>query len=140
MVVRGKKYVIRQRLIDRGIDIKKIKEDMDMDGVSDYDFICHLAFNAKPLTRKERADRLKKRDFLKQYSGPAREVLEELLSRFEDEGIYELEKPGVLKLPQFARFGKPAKIAQLFGGKGGYHTAVKKLETELYNDSGAGQK
>lgn len=45
---------------------------MDMDGVSDYDFICHLAFNAKPLTRKERADRLKKRDFLKQYSGPAR--------------------------------------------------------------------
>ena len=135
-----KKYVIRQNLLDRGIDIGKIKKDMDMDGVSDYDFICHLAFNAKPVTRKERADRLKKRDFLKQYSGPAREVLEELLLRYEDEGVYELEKPEVLKLPQFARFGKPAKIAQLFGGKGGYHTAIKKLETELYNDSGAEHK
>lgn len=135
-----KKYVIRQRLIDRGIDIGKIKKDMDMDGVSDYDFICHLAFNAKPLTRKERADRLKKRDFLNQYSGHAREVLEELLSRYEDTGIYDIEKPEVLKLPQFARFGKPAKIAQLFGGKGGYHTAIKKLETELYNDSGAEHK
>lgn len=130
------KHVIRDELLSQGIDIEKIKKDMDMEGVSDYDFICYLAFHTtdKPVTRKERADSVKKRNFLNQYSGARREVMEKLLQRFEETGIYEIENIKVLNLPYFQRFGKPARIVQLFGGREGYFSAVKKLEDEIYKD------
>ena len=71
------KEVIKELLHQRGIDLDMLKYDQNMDDVDDFDFICHVAFNAKPLTRKERADKVRKCDFFNQYSGAAREVLEE---------------------------------------------------------------
>ena len=103
-----------------------------MADVDDFDFICHVAFDKKPLTRRERANNVKKRDFLSKYSGAAREVLEALLDKYMNTGIYEIEKTEVLKLDPFVKMGRPAKIASYFGGKDGYLKAVKELENEIY--------
>lgn len=127
-----KKDTIRQLLLDRGIDLELMKEEQHMKEMDDFDFICHVAYDRKPLTRRERANNVKKRDFLSKYSGAAREVLEALLERYMNTGIYEIEKTEILKLDPFMKYGKPAKIAQLFGGKEGYLKAVKELEKEIY--------
>lgn len=129
-----KKEQIRDLLRERGIDLENLKADQDMSDVDDFDFICHIAFDKKPLTRKERASNVKKRDFLSRYSGAAREVLEALLDKYKNTGIYEIEKTEILKLDPFAKLGKPAKIAGYFGGKQGYLKAVKELEQAIYEE------
>lgn len=129
-----KKEKIREMLLERGIDLELIKADQNMADVDDFDFICHVAFDKKPLTRKERANNVKKRDFLSKYSGAAREVLEALLDKYMNTGIYEIEKTEILKLDPFLKLGKPAKIAGYFGGKVGYMQAVKELEEAIYAD------
>lgn len=131
-----KKEKIRRLLREQGIDLETLKEDQGMSDVDDFDFICHVAFDKKPLTRKERAENVKKRDFLNKYSGAAREVLEALLDKYMNTGIYEIEKTEILKLDPFMRMGKPQKIASYFGGKDGYLKAVKELENAIY-DGGA---
>lgn len=127
-----KKEVIRELLKEQGIDLERMKADMNLTNVDDFDFICHVAFDQKPLTRKERANNVKKRDFLSKYSGVAREVLEALLDRYMNTGIYEIEKTEILQLDPFKKYGKPAKIATYFGGKAGYLKAIKELEEEIY--------
>ena len=129
-----KKEQIRNLLRARGIDLEQMKTDQNMTEVDDFDFICHVAFDKKPLTRRERANNVKKRDFLSKYSGTAREVLEALLDKYMNTGIYEIEKTEVLKLDPFLKMGKPAKIASYFGGREGYRKAVKELENEIYMD------
>lgn len=130
----GKKESIRELLRERGIDLELMKAEQGMGDVDDFDFICHVAFDKKPLTRRERADNVKKRDFLSRYSGAAREVLEALLDRYMNTGIYEIEKTDILKLDPFAKMGKPARIAGYFGGRDGYMKAVKALENAIYAD------
>ena len=129
-----KKESIRELLRERGIDLELMKAEQGMGDVDDFDFICHVAFDKKPLTRRERADNVKKRDFLSKYSGAAREVLEALLNRYMNTGIYEIEKTDILKLDPFAKMGKPARIAGYFGGREGYMKAVKALENAIYAD------
>ena len=129
-----KKESIRELLRERGIDLELMKAEQGMGDVDDFDFICHVAFDKKPLTRRERADNVKKRDFLSKYSGAAREVLEALLDRYMNTGIYEIEKTDILKLDPFAKMGKPARIAGYFGGRDGYMQAVKALENAIYAD------
>lgn len=119
-------------LRERGIDLELMKAEQGMADVDDFDFICHVAFDKKPLTRRERADNVKKRDFLSRYSGAAREVLEALLDRYMNTGIYEIEKTDILKLDPFAKLGKPARIAGYFGGRDGYMKAVRELSQALY--------
>lgn len=127
-----KKATIKEMLLEKGINLEMMKADQNMADVDDYDFICHVAFDKKPLTRKERANNVKKRDFLSKYSGVAREILEALLDKYMNTGIYEIEKTEVLKLDPFMKMGKPSKIAGYFGGKAGYQQAVKELENEIY--------
>ena len=129
-----KKEKIREMLLERGIDLELMKADQDMADVDDFDFICHVAFDKKPLTRKERVNNVKKRDFLSKYSGVAKEVLEALLDKYMNTGIYEIEKTEILKLDPFQKLGKPAKIAGYFGGKVEYLKAVKELEEAIYTD------
>lgn len=128
-----KKEKIRGLLREQGIDLEALKEEEGMSDVDDFDFICHVAFDKKPLTRKERAENVKKKDFLNKYSGVAREVLEALLDKYMDTSIYEIEKTEVLRLDPFMRMGKPQKIASYFGGKDGYLKAVKELESSIYD-------
>ena len=127
-----KKEQVRDLLRERGIDLEMLKADQKMSDVDDFDFICHVAFDQKPLTRRERANNVKKRDFFSKYSGVAREVLEALLDKYMNTGIYEIEKTEILKLDPFLKLGKPAKIAGYFGGKAGYLKAVQELEQAIY--------
>lgn len=129
-----KKAAIRNLLLEKGIDLEQMKRDHGMEDVDDYDFICHVAFDQKPLTRRERANNVKKRDFLSRYSGVARKILEALLDKYQDRGVYEIESTEVLKLDPFMKLGKPSKIASYFGGREGYLKAVRELEALLYDE------
>ena len=127
-----KKETIKELFLSRGIDLEAIKADEGMSDVDDFDFICHIAYDQKPLTRKERAENVKKRNVFAKYGETARKVLEALLDKYADGGVVEIESIDVLKLDPFVKFGKPIKIAQLFGGKDGYLQAVRELEREIY--------
>lgn len=127
-----KKKAISDLFKERGIDLQALKESQNMGDIDDFDFIIHVAFDKKPLTRKERANNVKKRDFISKYSGEARAVLEALLETYSNEGIYQIEDTQILKLDPFVRMGKPSAIVKLFGGKDGYLNVVKKLEEEIY--------
>ena len=128
----SKKQIIKNLFDEHGISLDNIKNEENMVGVDDFDFICHVAFDKKPLTRKERAENVKKRDFLSKYSGVAREVLETLLNKYADSNIYEIEDLNILKLDIFKHFGTPVKIAKYFGGKDNYLKAVKDLAKCIY--------
>ncbi len=127
-----KKAIIQQELRSKGIDLDLMKKNQNMEDVDDFDFICHVAYDKKPLTRKERANNVKKRDFLSKYSGVAREVLEALLEKYMNTGVYEIERAEILKLDPFRQYGSPVRIAKYFGGKQGYIQAVRELEKEIY--------
>ena len=129
-----KKDKIKKLLLQHGIDIEGIKKEQKMEDVDDFDFICYIAFNQKPLTRKERVDGVKKQDFLNKYNGPAREVLEVLLDKYKNQGITEIVNMGILRLDPFIKLGKPTKIVGYFGGKEGYISAVADLQNAIYNN------
>ena len=97
-----------------------------------FDIICHVAFDQKPLTRSERANNVKKRNYLAKYEGKAREVLEALLVKYADDGILQMEQNEVLKLDPFSHIGTVPKIMKLFGGREGYEAAVIDLKKQLY--------
>lgn len=128
-----RKSEIAEMLKEAGIDLAALKHDRNMDDVDDFDFICHIAYGKKTLTRRERAEQVKKRDVFSKYGEQARLVLEALLDKYMDEGISELENLSVLKNDPFRRFGSPANIARLFGGKQGYLNAVNNLTQLIYN-------
>lgn len=129
-----KKETIEQSFAEMGIDLKALKEDQGMSDVDDFDFICYVAYGKKPLTRQERANNVKKKDFFSKYSSEARAVLEILLDKYMNQGITEVEDIKVLSLADFANYGKPAKIVKLFGGKAQYEAAVKELEENIYDE------
>ncbi len=127
-----KKKIIRDQLRNRGIDLDALKKSQNMSDVDDFDFICHVAFDRKPLTRSERAQNVRMKDFFSKYSGDARDVLEALLDKYMDGGIYEMENLEVLKLYPFMQKGKPTKIVNFFGGEEGYRRAIRELEEAIY--------
>jgi type I restriction enzyme R subunit len=129
-----KKKTIEESFMAMGIDLKAIKADQGMGDVDDFDFICYVAYGKKPLTRKERANNVKKKDFFSKYSADAQAVLSILLDKYMNQGITEVEDIKVLSLADFADFGKPAKIVKLFGGKAQYEAAIKELEANIYED------
>ncbi|MBP5602225.1 MAG: DEAD/DEAH box helicase family protein [Treponema sp.] len=127
-----KKEVIRNMLKDLGIDLELIKKEQNMTDVDDFDFICHIAFNQKPLTRRERAENVKKRDLFGKYGEAAKEVINALLDKYAELGIYDIESTEILKQNPFTKYGKPSRIAALFGGNDKYRAALRELEQELY--------
>lgn len=131
-----RKEAITTELRERGIDLTALKLEQGMSDVDDFDFICHVAFDKKPLTRRERAEGVKKKDFLSKYSDQAREVLEILIDKYAKSSIYEIEKIDVLKLDPINKYGAPARIVNYFGGKQAYINAIHELENELYEVEG----
>ena len=127
-----KKEAINQSFMAMGIDLNALKKDQGMSDVDDFDFICYVAYGRKPLTRKERANNVKKKDFFSKYSADAQAVLSILLDKYMNQGIGEVEDIKVLSLADFAEFGTPAKIVRLFGGKPQYEAAIKELEASIY--------
>ena len=128
-----KKAEITDLLRESGIDLQALKEDQGMAEVDDFDFICHIAYGKKPLTRRERAENVKKRDVFNKYGAEARKVLEALLEKYAMDGITQLENPTILKLDPFRQMGAPSHIAEFFGGAEQYYSAVKELEELIYN-------
>ena len=128
-----RKSEITEMLKEVGIDLTTLKHDRNMDDVDDFDFICYIAYGKKTLTRRERAEQVKKRDVFSKYGERARLVLEALLDKYMNEGISELENLAVLKNDPFRKLGSPASIAKLFGGKEGYLKAVNNLVQLIYN-------
>ncbi|MEZ0148599.1 MAG: EcoAI/FtnUII family type I restriction enzme subunit R [Candidatus Reddybacter sp.] len=130
-----KKSAIIEELAEYGIELPKLAKEVGKD-YGDFDLICHIAFDQPPLTRKERANNVKKRNYFTQYGEQAKAVLEALLDKYADEGITTIESPTVLKLKPFDKLGTPVEIINdVFGGKANYENALQALEQELFKQS-----
>jgi type I restriction enzyme, R subunit len=126
-----KKQAIVEELEENGVVFKELQKIVDKD-LDPFDLICHVAFDQPPLTRKERAENVKKRNYFGKYSGTAKEVLQALLDKYEDEGLENLEDMNVLKLDPFKEMGSMMEIVQEFGGRDQYLQAIHEIEDELY--------
>lgn len=126
-----RKQAIIDELKEHGILLEALKEEVGQD-FDEFDLIAHIAFDMKPLTRSERAKKARREDYLSKYSGVARDVLEALIDKYQDEGRFDFEDVEVLELNPFNKFGNPMKITKSFGGKHKYIQAIKELEKNIY--------
>jgi type I restriction enzyme R subunit len=127
-----RKEAIIRELEEQGVMVEALEKAVDRQ-VDLFDLICHVAYDQPPLTRKERAENVKKRDYFTKYGEQSRQVLEVLLDKYADEGIENLERIEVLKVKPFPEmFGSPMEIIKEFGNKQRYMNAVRELEDELY--------
>ena len=127
-----KKQAIIEMLEEHGIILDNLAEEIGKD-YGDFDLICHIAYDQPPLTRRERANNVKKRNYFTKYGEQAKAVLDALLDNYADEGIESLENAKVLKLKPFSDMGTPIEIInKVFGGKANYEKAVQELEQELF--------
>jgi type I restriction enzyme R subunit len=129
-----RKQAIVEELIEKGVILEALEDVIGRD-LDPFDLICHIAFDQPPLTRRERAEKVKKRDVFSMYGEQAREVLGILLDKYADQGFETIEKIDVLRLDPFTRIGTPIEIVKSFGGRDKYLEAVRKLETALYATS-----
>jgi len=128
-----KKKAIVVELIERGVLLEELEKESGKN-LDPFDLICHIAFDKPPLTRKERAENVKKRNYFAKYGEQTREVLNALLDKYADTGILSIEDPEVLKVQPFTQFGSPYEIIQnIFGGAEKYEKAVLDLEKVLYS-------
>lgn len=126
-----KKQTLIKELEEQGVLIEELKEKVGRE-LDTFDLICHVAFEMPPLTRKERAENVKKRNYFTKYGQQARKVLEAFLEKYADTGIENIEDTKVLTLEPISQFGTPSQITGYFGGLPKYKKAVKELEKELY--------
>lgn len=126
-----KKQVIIEELTEQGVVFENLKEAINKE-MDIFDMICHTAFDQPPLTRTERANRVKKRDYFTKYKEQTRKVLEALLDKYADEGIENIEDMKILQVNPLNQFGSPVEIVKLFGGKKQYIKALSELEQEIY--------
>jgi type I restriction enzyme R subunit len=126
-----RKEVIIEELLEQGVMVDALYDAVNRE-VDLFDLICHVAYDKPPLTRKERANNVKKRDYFTKYGEQARKVLEALLDKYADEGISNIESFDVLRVKPLTDFGSPIEIISEFGSKENYLDAVKELEDELY--------
>lgn len=127
-----KKEAIIQELEEQGVFFEALKEEVGKD-FDPFDLICHVAFEAKPLTRKERANNVKKRNYFTKYGDKAQTVLNSLLDKYAEDGLLTIESTEVLKLDPLNKLGTAMELIKSFGGKPEYLKALKELENELYN-------
>lgn len=126
-----RKKALIEVLTAQGLFLDELADQVGRD-YDAFDLICHIAFDQPPLTRKERANGVKKRDVFAKYGGKTRAVLEALLDKYADSGIQTVESMEILKVDPLRGFGTPIEIVQLFGGKAAYRTAIRDLENALY--------
>jgi len=129
-----KKTALIEELQQQGVLVEALNNAVNKD-LDLFDLICHVAYDMPPLTRKERANNVKKRHYFNKYGEQARKVLENLLDKYADEGIDDIESIEVLKVKPFTEIGSPIEIVRTFGNKEAYLEAVKELEDELYKSA-----
>lgn len=131
-----RKKVIVDELKEYNVLIDAVREKNPALAHADiFDIICHVAYDQPPLTRRERANNVKKRNYFAKYEGKAREVLEALLEKYADYGILNLEDENILDYAPFSQIGKPQRIVKLFGGFAKFEQALKELESEIYKEA-----
>lgn len=126
-----KKEAIIEALEEHGVFFEALAEEIGKD-FDPFDLVCHVAWDKPPLTRRERADQVKKRNYFAKYGEKARAVLEALLEKYADQGVVSIEEPQIISVPPVSDLGTPIEIVRAFGGKDAYEEAVKELERALY--------
>ena len=130
-----RKQAIIDELEEHGIVLANLAEDVGKD-FGDFDLLAHIAYDQPPLTRRERAENVKKRNYFTKYGDKARAVLEALLEKYADEGVTTIEDTKVLRLKPFDAIGTPIEIIKgAFGGKAAYEAALKELEDHIYDQA-----
>ena len=129
-----RKQAIVEELEDEGLPLDRIAQELGRD-LDPFDLICHVAFDAKPLTRRERAANVKKHDVLNKYGEQARAVLDALLAKYADQGVFNLDDVSVLRIPPLTALGTPVQLINAFGGKDKFVAAVHDLQSALYQET-----
>jgi type I restriction enzyme, R subunit len=128
-----RKHAIVEELANRGVFLDELADQVGND-LDAFDLICHVAFDQPPVTRRERVDRVRKRNVFAKYGENARAVLDSLLEKFADGGLNSLESMDILKVDPLTQYGTPIEIIQIFGGKQFYLAAIQELETQIYQE------
>ncbi len=129
-----RKQAVIEEMAAEGLPMDILVGELGKD-LDPFDIICHVAFDAKPLTRRERADKVKKRGVSAEYGERARAVLDALLDKYADEGFLGLDNADVLRIPPIDRLGTPLELVREFGGKSGFERAVHSLQSSLYREA-----
>ncbi len=127
-----RKQAIIEELAAEGLLLDPLADEVGKD-LDPFDLICHVAFDQPALTRRERADNVRKRDVFTRYGVQARAVLEALLQKYQDEGVTGLDDPRILKIAPFDAMGTPVELLKEFGGRNGFEKAVHELQSALYD-------
>ena len=128
-----RKQAVLDELDAGGLPLELVAAELNRD-LDPFDLICHVAFDAKPLTRRERADNVRKRNVFARYGDQARAVLDALLAKYADEGVLNLDDATVLRIPPFTELGTPVQLIKAFGGKDAFVAAVHDLQSALYRE------
>lgn len=129
-----RKQAVIEELRDHGVLLEELRARVGPD-LDTFDLICHIVYDQPPLTRRERAGRVRKRDAFTRYGAQARAVLDALLDKYADQGLVPVEDLGILRLPPLSDLGTPVELIKHFGGREGYLAAVHALENELYRNA-----
>ncbi len=128
-----RKQAVIDELASKGVFFERLEEQVGKE-YDAFDLLCHVAFDQPPLTRKERANKVKKRNIFVKYGNQARAVLDALLLKYADSGIKSIESMDILKLPPLSEMGTPIEIIKYFGDKTSYLEAIKELEEAIYEE------
>ncbi|UJX41542.1 DEAD/DEAH box helicase family protein [Desulfovibrio sp. JY] len=128
-----RKQAILEELANEGLPLEPLVEEVNKD-LDPFDLICHVAFDQPPLTRRERAENVRKRDVFTKYGPQARAVLEALLEKYQDAGVLALDDPSLLKIAPFDAMGTPMQLIKQFGSRAAFEQAVHELQVELYHE------
>lgn len=128
-----RKQAILDELANEGLPLEPLMEEVNKD-LDPFDLICHVAFDRPPLTRRERAENVRKRDVFTKYGPQAGAVLDALLQKYQDAGVLALDDPGILKIAPFSAMGTPVQLIKQFGTRVDFERAVHELQAELYHE------
>jgi type I restriction enzyme R subunit len=129
----ARKQALLDELAAEGLPLEAIGAELGTN-LDPFDLVCHIAFDAKPLTRRERAEQVKKRDAFARHGEQARAVLAALLEKYADEGVLNLDDTNILRLAPLNSMGTPIELVRAFGGKPGFDSAVRALQSQLYEE------
>ncbi len=132
--VTERKQAIIEEIEDSGLPLDAIRYEVGKD-LDPFDLILHIAFDRKPLTRRERAENVKKRDVFAKYGDQARAVLDALLVKYADEGVLNLDDTGMLRIAPFNTMGTPVELVRAFGGRPAFEQAVHEMQDALYQEA-----
>ena len=128
----AKRKVIIEELKNQGILLEALKDEVNNPDLDEFDLICHIAYDKKPLTKSERVRKVKQKGYFEKYSKKAKNVLMALLDKYASDGVTDFEDRKILQLEEFRQFGNPISIVKLFGGLQGYLQAVRELQSQIY--------